>query len=285
MSTAPIPAYPVVYVDVAVDGSAHVNVAGRHEHFDPAPSDVTRRAVTAYAAAVAAELRRPVRTRITDPDGQWLVAVHPTGTVTDLAEAPQKAARPRRQTVTVPAAQAPQCPAPNPECPPPGTASAPTLYRPPARVAAPIAPLPAPEVGTVPDAELDDTRLAQRSAQRPQPTATLKFSTGDVAHVVSSALIGRRPTGDPGEDVDLTVTVDDESRKLSRTHLRIEWHDGALWATDRAASNGTTIERAGAAPVELTPWQPFQLHDQDVAVLGDVRLTVSVDEHGRKVNL
>ena len=234
---------------------------------------------------VAAELRRPVRTRITDPDGQWLVAVHPTGTVTDLAEAPQKAARPRRQTVTVPAAQAPQCPAPNPECPPPGTASAPTLYRPPARVAAPIAPLPAPEVGTVPDAELDDTRLAQRSAQRPQPTATLKFSTGDVAHVVSSALIGRRPTGDPGEDVDLTVTVDDESRKLSRTHLRIEWHDGALWATDRAASNGTTIERAGAAPVELTPWQPFQLHDQDVAVLGDVRLTVSVDEHGRKVNL
>ena len=113
MSTAPIPAYPVVYVDVAVDGSAHVNVAGRHEHFDPAPSDVTRRAVTAYAAAVAAELRRPVRTRITDPDGQWLVAVHPTGTVTDLAEAPQKAARPRRQTVTVPAAQAPQCPAPS----------------------------------------------------------------------------------------------------------------------------------------------------------------------------
>lgn len=90
MSTAPIPAYPIVYVDVASDGSAHVNVAGRHEHFDPAPGDVTRRAVTAYAAAVAAELHRPVRTRITDPDGQWLVAVHPTGTVTDLAEAPRK---------------------------------------------------------------------------------------------------------------------------------------------------------------------------------------------------
>lgn len=71
---------------------------------------------------------------------------------------------------------------------------------------------------------------------------------------------------------------------LSRTHLRIEWHDGVLWATDRAASNGTTIERAGAVPVELTPWQPFQLHDQDVAVLGDVRLTISVDEHGGKVN-
>lgn len=284
MSTAPIPAYPVVYVDVAGDGSAHVNVAGRHEHFDPAPSEVTRHAVTAYAAAVAAELHRPVRTQITDPDGQWLVAVHPTGTVTDLAAAPQKAARPRKQAVTVPAAQASPRPERRPVDPPPATTPAPTYYRPPLRGSAPIAPPPAAEPAV--DVELERTRLARRSVQEPRPpTATLRFSTGDVAHVVGAALIGRKPAGDAGENVDLMVTVDDESRMLSRTHLRVEWHDGALWATDRASSNGTTIERPGAAPVELTPWQPFQLYDQDVAVLGDVRLAVSVDEHGPEVNL
>lgn len=284
MSTAPIPAYPVVYVDVAGDGSAHVNVAGRHEHFGPAPSDVTRRAVTAYAAAVAAELHRPVRTRITDPDGQWLVAVHPTGTVTELAAAPQKAARPRKQTVTVPAGGASQRVDPRPAGPPPATTPAPTFYRPPMRAAAPIAPPPAAEPAV--DVELERTRIARRPVQEPQtPTAILRFSTGDVAHITGAAVIGRRPAGDAGEDVDLTVTVDDESRMLSRTHLRIEWHDGALWATDRASSNGTTIERAGTEPTDLTPWQPFQLHDQDVAVLGDVRVTVSVDEHGAEVNL
>lgn len=265
MSTAPIPAYPVVYVDVAGDGSAHVNVAGRHEHFDPAPSDVTRRAVTAYAAAVAAELHRPVRTRITDLDGQWLVAVDPTGTVTDLAEASRKAARPQKQTVAVPGAKASLLPVPSA-----------------------VNPSPPSEPATVLDTQLQRSHRAQRPAQGPQPpaapTATLQFSTGDVAHVVGAVLIGRRPSRDPGEDADLTVAVDNGSRLLSRTHLRIEWHDGALWATDRASSNGTTIERSGAEPVELTPWKPFPLHHHDVVVLGDVRLTVSVEEHGEERN-
>ncbi|BDI24233.1 FHA domain-containing protein [Herbiconiux sp. L3-i23] len=275
--SAPVPAYPVVYVDVAPDGSAHVNVAGRHEHFDAATSDVTRRAVTAYATAVAAELHRPLRMQITDPDGKWLVAVHPNGTVTDLAEPAEKGRRPRRQAVTVPATAA--APDRGVIGPPPITTPAPAVYQPPARPAEPIAPPPTPV-----DPDLEHTRLVQRSTPRrpAAPTATLRFSTGDVARVSGAALIGRRPAADVGEDVDLLVSVDDGSRMLSRTHLRIEWHDGALWATDRASSNGTTIERPGTATMELTPWQPLQLHDQDIAVIGDVRLTVSLvnDDQG-----
>ncbi len=277
--SASVPAYPVVYVDVAPDGSAHVNVAGRHEHFDAAPSDVTRRAVTEYATAVAAELHRPLRMQITDPDGKWLVAVHPNGTVTDLAEPAAKARRPRKQAVTVPATAAAL--GPGAIGPPPITTPAPAVYRPPARPAQPIAPPPAPV-----DPDLEHTNLAQRpTPRRPAaPTATLRFSTGDVAYVSGAALIGRRPAADDGEDVDLLVSVDDESRMLSRTHLRIEWHDGALWATDRASSNGTTIERPGTATLELTPWQPLQLHDQDIAVIGDVRLTVSLVNNDQEVS-
>lgn len=276
--SAPVPAYPVVYVDVAPDGSAHVNVAGRHEHFDAAPSDVTRRAVTAYATAVAAELHRPLRMQITDPDGKWLVAVHPNGTVTDLAEPAEKARRPRKQAVTVPATAA--ATGRGTIGPPPITTPAPAVYQPPARPAGPIAPPPV-------AVDLEHTHLARRpTPPRPAaPTATLRFSTGDATQVSGAALIGRRPAADAGEDVDLLVSVDDESRMLSRTHLRIEWHDGALWATDRASSNGTTIERPGAAALELTPWQPFQLHDQDIAVLGDVRLTVSLVDDDQEVNL
>lgn len=299
MSTAPVPPYPVVYVDVARDGSAHVNVAGRHENFDPGPSEATRSAVTAYAAGVAAELRRPVRMRITDPDGQWLVAVHPNGTVTELADAAPAARRPaRKQTVAVPTAATletlarPVAPTPTP------TPTAPAYFRPPVRDTRPIASPPEP-VSSVPtpsaamphpelDPELERTQIAKRSVKRRTPavpTATLAFSTGDVAHVTGAVLIGRKPSADPGEDVDLTLAVDDESRMLSRTHLRIEWHDDGLWATDRASSNGTSVERDGEAPVELTPWQPFQLRDDDVVVLGDVRLTISLAADGGEVNL
>ena len=130
--------------------------------------------------------------------------------------------------------------------------------------------------------ELERTTFLRRPAAAPKktadPTATLTFNTGDVTRVTGAVLIGRNPSADAGEDVELTVTVDDESRKLSRTHLRIEWHDGSLWATDRDSGNGTTIERAGAIPAQLAPWQPFRLHDQDVAVLGDMRVTISLKD-------
>lgn len=278
MSTAPVPAYPVVYVDVAADGSAHVNVAGRHDHFDPADRATTRQAVTGYAAAIAAELRRPVRMKITDPDGQWLVAVHPTGTVTELADAPEKPKRPRRQKITVP------------------TAAAPTVARVAASASADVtAPVDAPtryttappaEVSPEVEWELDHTRVSRRGelAAMLVPTAVLSFSTGDVARVTGAALIGRRPSPSDGEDVDLTVTVDDQSRQLSRTHLRVEWHDGGLWATDRNSANGTTVERPGRPPLDLTPWQPLQLHDGDILVLGDVHLTVSLEAIDVEVN-
>lgn len=277
MSTAPIPTYPIVYADVAGDGSAHVNVAGRHKNFGAAGRATTRQRVTAYAAAVAGELHRPVRMRISDPDGKWLVAVHPDGTVTDLADAP-KNFRPRRQDPTVSTPHAEPAVAPRPTAPPPviSPVSAPDQL--PDRVEEPLDRSPAPELFEV--SELERTTLLRRPAAPPKeaadPTATLTFSTGEVARVTGAVLIGRRPSADAGEDVELTVTVDDESRKLSRTHLRIEWHDGNLWATDRGSGNGTTIERAEASPTELISWQPFRLHDQDVAVLGDVHVTISL---------
>lgn len=268
MSTAPVPAYPVVYVD------------GRHDHFDPADPATTRQAVTGYAAAIAAELRRPVRMKITDPHGQWLVAVHPTGTVTELADAPEKPKRPRRQRVTVPTAAAPaivRAPAPSPaSADVTAPVDAPTRYTtaPPAEVS--------PEV----EWELDQTRVIRRGelAAVLVPTAVLSFSTGDVARVTGAALIGRHPSPSDGEDIDLTVTVDDQSRQLSRTHLRVEWRDGGLWATDRDSANGTTVERPGQPPADLTPWQPLQLHEGDTLVLGDVHLIVSLEAIDVEVN-
>jgi len=84
MPSLPIPNYPVIMVDVRADGSAHVNVAGRHVDYPAGDVTETRTAVIAYAADLARSLNRPVRMTTSGPDSIWKLAVHPNGTVTDL---------------------------------------------------------------------------------------------------------------------------------------------------------------------------------------------------------
>ncbi|MFL2002066.1 FHA domain-containing protein [Microbacterium sp. A1-JK] len=298
MSTPPVPPYPVIYINVAADGSGHLNVAGQHHDYPVGSPEYTRRGVTAFATELAGELRRPVRMQITDSQGRWLVAVHPNGTVTDLQAPAEKPRRARKQSVAVPPTPKPSPAAPLAPATPP--APPPPAYRVPTRVASPVAPAALPTREPVSmnvspaapeplDDELEETRFSRRNVTSPpprEPFATLTFSTGDVAQIPpGGALIGRRPTADPGEDVELTVAVDDGPKSVSRTHLRVEWHDNGLWATDRASSNGTRVERAHDEPRDLVPWQPFQLHNGDVAELGEVRATVAIQEGNREVNL
>lgn len=255
-----VPPYPVIHVTVAADGSAHANVAGRHDDFPAAELTDTRQAVVSYAATIATELRRPVRMKIVDPDGEWNVAVDPDGSVIEDPHTAARRARPRKA---------------------PMTAATPTQQIPRGPVAPPPPPEPLASAWATPepadDYEEPDpyTRLSERN-RPPVPTAVLTASTGESATFTSTALIGRRPAADPGETVELLLTIDDDTRQVSRTHLRLEWEGDALWATDRAAANGTLIERRGAISVELTSWKPYHVQNGDVAVLGDVRLTIAL---------
>ena len=85
MPSLPIPNYPVIMVDVRADGSAHLNVAGRHVDYPAGDIAETRTAVISYAADLARSMNRPVRMTTSGPDSIWKLAVHPNGTVTDLA--------------------------------------------------------------------------------------------------------------------------------------------------------------------------------------------------------
>jgi hypothetical protein len=96
MTAAPIPSYPVIYVDVRADGSAHLNVAGRHIYYPAGPLADTRAAVTRYAVDMALTLGRPVRINTTDPAGTFRMAAHPNGTLTDLAPAEASTPTPAR---------------------------------------------------------------------------------------------------------------------------------------------------------------------------------------------
>ena len=79
-----IPTYPVIHVNVAADGSAHVNVAGDHRDYPAGPIDTTREQIIGYAVEGAARLGRGVRMTTVDPAGQWRLAVFPSGEVEPL---------------------------------------------------------------------------------------------------------------------------------------------------------------------------------------------------------
>ena len=255
MPSIPIPNYPVIMVDVRADGSAHLNVAGRHVDYPAGDVIETRTAVIAYAAGLARSMNRPVRMTTSGPDGTWKLAVHPNRTVTDLAAEGAKPKRRRRTVLTQPSTDAP------------GTTT--TIE---------LRPAPAPAVEQPGFAEA--TPLAERPAVT-LPTATLTFSTGAVARIRGATLLGRRPSAETDESTDELLAIDDDSRTISKTHARLEWQDGRLWITDRQSANGTIVDRAGQNPVELTAGQSYRLIAGDVVRLGEVTFTVSMAEAGQ----
>lgn len=245
MTAEPIHSFPLISVQLRPDGSAHLSVSGRHLDYPPADPAETRAAVTLAAVDMAAELGRAVRMTITDLAATWTLAVHLDGTVADLAPVATK--RKRRRAAAAPAVV------------PTAVAS---LTVPPEAPAAtrPEPPMPAPDEAP--------------------PAAQLVFDSLNTLTIHGSALLGRRPLPLEGEAVDSAYPLVDPTRELSKTHARVEWHDGAFWIADRNSANGTTVQTSPGAALELTPWHPYQLHDGDRISMGG--LTAAVRLTGRE---
>ena len=82
-------------------------------------------------------------------------------------------------------------------------------------------------------------------------------------------LLGRAPVPREGEEGLELIVVED--RGVSKTHLILEIEPGAVFLTDRASSNGTTLRGAnGVRPVPA--WERVELGPHDQAVLGSTVL-------------
>jgi len=288
MVDAPIPHFPVVHGNVYPDGTAHINFAGHDVPFTPANIDDARAQITSYAIAVAGDvLHRPVRLTTVDPDGQWTLAAHPDGRITDLAPAARPAKRPKRRRA------APSMPAPSSVSNQALIAPAPTgnptetvqTHVPSASVPAPTAPAPdsLTRVSDVPMWTVTDLpskaevtvfieRLRAPCAQI--PVLELQFSNGSIVTITGAALVGRRPVN--STDAQLHVhQVEDDTRNLSRTHFAIAWSAEVPAIIDQHSGNGTRIHRRGidlaAAPDVATP-----LHDGDRLHFGDLSCQVTL---------
>lgn len=88
--------------------------------------------------------------------------------------------------------------------------------------------------------DVESTRIVPR--REVGESFILQFSTGESFTVQGSGLVGRAPTPQPGEAIELLVRILDPGRSVSKTHLEFGQDDGHLWVADRWSGNGTIVK-------------------------------------------
>lgn len=88
-------------------------------------------------------------------------------------------------------------------------------------------------------------------------------------------LVGRQPSGRPGEPVRHVVPLRSDDMSISKTHAQFHIaSDGALVVIDRGSTNGSLLLRKGVSR-ELSAGRPTTLVDGDRVCFGDRQMTVT----------
>ena len=171
--------------------------------------------------------------------------------------------------------------APTPQ-PPAREASA---EAPPAEVAAPrppepAVPAPAPAVPTTaPKPAATATNSTTASAPASASYAALLLDTGQSIPVNRTIVLGRAPS--PQRATDSPIPVEDQTRSLSRTHVRIAPSEGGITIEDLNSANGTRARSPNGQTHTLVPGQPIELPMNSQLLLGE-RLISVVDLRQRR---
>lgn len=200
--------------------------------------------------------------------------------------APMPTPRPVQETQAPKAPVAPPAPtarfsAPMPQ-PPAREASA---KAPPAEVEAPRPPEPAvpttaPAVPTTaPKPAATATNSTTASAPASASYAALLLDTGQSIPVNRTIVLGRAPS--PQRATDSPIPVEDQTRSLSRTHVRIAPSEGGITIEDLNSANGTRARSPNGQTHTLVPGQPIELPMNSQLLLGE-RLISVVDLRQRR---
>lgn len=124
-----------------------------------------------------------------------------------------------------------------------------------------------------------DSEPAPLAPPRPPAPGRLRLSTGQVLRMDRTVVVGRRPraTRVSGTDLPHLVAVDSPQQDVSRSHLELRVEGDSIVATDLRTTNGTTLRRPGADPVQLHPGEATVVVPGDVLDLGD-GITVAVED-------
>lgn len=164
--------------------------------------------------------------------------------------------------------------APTPQ-PPAREASA---EAPSAEVEAPRPPEPALPT-TAPKPAATATNSTTASAPASASYAALLLDTGQSIPVNRTIVLGRAPS--PQRATDSPIPVEDQTRSLSRTHVRIAPSEGGITIEDLNSANGTRARSPNGQTHTLVPGQPIELPMNSQLLLGE-RLISVVDLRQRR---
>ena len=169
--------------------------------------------------------------------------------------------------------------APTPQ-PPAREASA---EAPSAEVEAPRPPEPAVPTPALPTTAPKPAATATNSTTASAPAsasyAALLLDTGQSIPVNRTIVLGRAPS--PQRATDSPIPVEDQTRSLSRTHVRIAPSEGGITIEDLNSANGTRARSPNGQTHTLVPGQPIELPMNSQLLLGE-RLISVVDLRQRR---
>lgn len=142
-----------------------------------------------------------------------------------------------------------------------------------------------PSAQSVPDDDPDRTNLrpqrpgqtviGDHRAQRatpPPPTWQLVLDDGREVPLDRAAVLGRRPAQPPGKPVHL-VTVEDTTKTLSKSHIRVDADADSPFVTDLGSTNGSALITS-TGQVTLHAHQPRRIPEGQVVRFGEHEFTI-----------
>ena len=144
----------------------------------------------------------------------------------------------------------------------------------------PAVPTTAPAVPTTaPKPAATATNSTTASAPASASYAALLLDTGQSIPVNRTIVLGRAPS--PQRATDSPIPVEDQTRSLSRTHVRIAPSEGGITIEDLNSANGTRARSPNGQTHTLVPGQPIELPMNSQLLLGE-RLISVVDLRQRR---
>ena len=163
---------------------------------------------------------------------------------------------------------------------PPAEVEAPRPPEPAVPATAPAVPTTAPAVpATAPKPAATATNSTTASAPASASYAALLLDTGQSIPVNRTIVLGRAPS--PQRATDSPIPVEDQTRSLSRTHVRIAPSEGGITIEDLNSANGTRARSPNGQTHTLVPGQPIELPMNSQLLLGE-RLISVVDLRQRR---
>ena len=240
----------------------------------PAPTPAWARETHTPKAPIGAPI--PTPTPVQEMQAPKAPVAPPAPTARFSAPMPQPLAQ--EASAEAPSAED-EAPRP-PEPAVPTTAPAVPTTAPAVPTTAPAVPTTAPAVPTTaPKPAATATNSTTASAPASASYAALLLDTGQSIPVNRTIVLGRAPS--PQRATDSPIPVEDQTRSLSRTHVRIAPSEGGITIEDLNSANGTRARSPNGQTHTLVPGQPIELPMNSQLLLGE-RLISVVDLRQRR---